>query len=153
MKVTALEEYGLRCMILLARNAAESSLTIPEISAREGLSLPYAGKLLMILRNAGLVKAARGRQGGYVISKPPEQIRLKEIFCALGKPLFSSGHCERYAGENECCVHAKDCTVKTVWGTVNNFVSGYLNNTTLADLALGKTVTVSSNREPDKKSS
>ena len=63
MKITAIEEYGLRCMILLARNNAPMSL--PEISDAEGLSIPYAAKLLGILRKADLVSAERGRNGGY----------------------------------------------------------------------------------------
>ena len=50
MKVTALEEYGLRCMVLLARSEEDHPLTLPEFSDREGVSVPYAGKLLMILK-------------------------------------------------------------------------------------------------------
>ncbi len=137
MKVTALEEYGLRCMILLARNAGVESLTLPEISAKEGLSLPYAGKLLMILKQSGLVKAVRGRRGGYTLAKPPEQIVLREVFNALGEPVFGPNHCERYTENGECCVHNEDCTVRTVWGTFNRFVSGYLDSVTLADLVKG----------------
>jgi Rrf2 family protein len=134
MKVSALEEYGLRCMILLAKNG-DSALTLPEISAREGLSLPYAGKLLMILKQSGLVNAARGRKGGYILAKPAGEIMLREIFSALGEPVFGSSHCERYTGDTECCIHADDCTVRNVWGAFNEFMSGYLDNVTLADLA------------------
>ncbi|SYZ72182.1 Transcriptional regulator, BadM/Rrf2 family [Candidatus Zixiibacteriota bacterium] len=137
MKVTALEEYGLRCMILLARSGTGESLTLPEISAKEGLSLPYAGKLLMILKQSGLVKAVRGRRGGYTLAKPAEEIVLREVFDALGEPVFGPNHCERYNEDGECCVHNDDCTVRTVWGTFNRFVSGYLDSVTLADLVKG----------------
>jgi len=135
MKVSALEEYGLRCMVLLARSGPGESLTLPEISAKEGLSLPYAGKLLMILKQAGLVKAVRGRKGGYALTRSPETVVLREIFNALGEPVFGPTHCERYTEEGECCVHNEDCTVRNVWGTFNQFVSGYLDSVTLADLA------------------
>lgn len=138
MKVTALEEYGLRCMILLARNANEGGITLPEISAKEGLSLPYAGKLLMILKQAGLVQAVRGRHGGYTLAKAAAEIPLREVFAALGEPVFSPSHCERYVGDSDCCVHAEDCTVRTVWGTFNKFVNGYLDSVTLEDLASGR---------------
>jgi Rrf2 family protein len=136
MKVTALEEYGLRCMILLAKNNG-TSLTLPEISAREGLSLPYSGKLLMILKRAGLVRASRGRKGGYVLARPASEILLRDIFDALGEPMFGPNHCERYTDKGECCVHAEDCAVRNVWGAFNDFVSEYLDNITLADLAAG----------------
>ncbi len=69
MKITALEEYGLRCMIALAQNWPEKSMTMPEISAKEGLSIPYVGKLLMLLKRAGLVKALRGRNGGFTLAE------------------------------------------------------------------------------------
>ncbi len=138
MKVTAIEEYGLRCMILLARNQ-ELSLTLPEISAREGFSQPYAGKLLMILKQAGLVRAARGRRGGYVLARPAQDILLKDIFGALGEPVFSASHCERFSGESDTCIHVDDCAVKDVWGAFNEFVTDYVARTSLADLAIGKT--------------
>lgn len=134
MKITALEEYGLRCMILLARSESEP-LTLPEISAREGLSLPYAGKLLMILKQAGLTRAARGRRGGYILARSPQQIPLKEIFQALGEPVYGPNHCRRYIGEKAHCIHNEDCTARAIWKTVSDFIDGYLGGMSLADLA------------------
>lgn len=137
MKITALEEYGLRCMLLLAQHGVESPLTLPEIGAKEGLSIPYAGKLLMILKQAGLARAVRGRLGGYVLSKAPERIYLKEIFEALGEPMYSSGHCQRYTGEYDECVHTPDCNVKRMWIGFERFVNNLFENVTLADLQSG----------------
>ncbi len=134
MKISALEEYGLRCMIILAREGRGTPLSLSDISAREGLSVPYAGKLLMILRQAGLVKAVRGRQGGYTLSRRAEDIFLKEIFDALGEPLFGSAHCDRHAGGRENCVHTEDCTVHHIWSNFDNYISGVLQRVTLADL-------------------
>jgi DNA-binding IscR family transcriptional regulator len=53
MKITSQEEYGLRCLMRLARAEDGRSLTIPEIAADEGLSFPYVAKLLAVLRQAG----------------------------------------------------------------------------------------------------
>jgi Rrf2 family protein len=138
MKVSALEEYGLRCMILLARcEKAEVSLTIPEISEKERLSLPYIGKLLMILKRSGLVRAIRGRRGGYTLSKPAATIFLREIFNALGEPVYGPNHCERFHAEDGNCVHSGDCTVRAIWAKFNEYMNDYYDNTTLADLAFG----------------
>lgn len=147
MKVSALEEYGLRCMILLAKSDEDTTLSLAEISSREGLSIPYAGKLLMILRQGGLVKAERGRQGGYALSRPPEQIRLSEVFNALGEPLFGSAHCERHAGGKEKCVHGQDCTVQHIWSSFDRFIRDILETVTLADLAGGRERLLASLRE------
>ncbi len=138
MKVSALEEYGLRCMILLAKShEQEETLSIADISSKEGLSIPYAGKLLMILRKGGLVIAERGRQGGYSLTRPPEEIPLKDIFDALGETLFGISHCARHAGGRENCVHGDDCTVQHIWLSFDRFINDILKTVTLADLAAG----------------
>ena len=138
MKVTALEEYGLRCMLLLARSGDDHPLTLPEFGLQEGVSIPYAGKLLMILKKSGLVTAVRGRKGGYVLALSPERITLKRVFDALGQPVFSSNHCDRFTGENEVCIHSGDCSVKNIWETVENFMETMLQRVTLADLVSGR---------------
>ena len=75
MKITAQEEYGLRCLLRLARAEGEhAALTIPEIAAAEGLSVPYVAKLLAVLRQAGLIESARGRAGGYRFAGTPEEV-------------------------------------------------------------------------------
>src|SRR5262245_44582535 len=99
MKITAQEEYGLRCLLSLARAHGGQSLTIPEISAAENLSQPYVGKLLAVLRQSGLVESVRGRTGGYHLSQQPQNIRLGMVMRALGEPLFEDpGYCEKHAG-------------------------------------------------------
>jgi Rrf2 family protein len=137
MKVTALEEYGLRCMLVFARRGSRKPITLPEIGATEGLSIPYAAKLLMILKKAGLVKAVRGRGGGYILARSPQEIVLKEIFEALGDSFFGSHHCQRYSGDSEDCVHTEDCTVRDMWLTFDRYIGDILDKVTLADLACG----------------
>jgi len=139
MKVTALEEYGLRCLLLFADNGESQSLTLQEISNKEGLSLPYAGKLLMILKKAGLVEAIRGRKGGYVLSRPASEIKLQEVFSALGESLYGSHHCEKYSESDDVCVHSDDCKVGSLWDSFNTHIQSILTTVTLADVAEGKT--------------
>jgi Rrf2 family protein len=136
MKVSAIEEYGLRCMVLLAKNNG-GPLTLPEISEKEGLSLSYSGKLLMLLKHADLVKSVRGRQGGYVLAKPAEEFVLKQIFDALGTPLYNPKHCERYTGDLANCIHTGDCTIRGMWKGFSRIFDGMLKKLTLADLANG----------------
>ncbi len=136
MKITALEEYGLRCMLLLAKSYG-NTLTLSDFSQRERLSIPYAGKLLMILKKARLVKAVRGRNGGYALSKAASEIYLKEIFYALGEPVFSPSHCQRYSGDEETCVHTSDCSVRDIWIGVGGLIENVMERITLADIASG----------------
>ena len=134
MKITALEEYGLRCMLFLAKHHESKPLTLPEFSKNEGVSIPYVGKLLMILKKADLVKAIRGRNGGYSLTRDPSDILLKEIFDALGEPVYSAEHCDKFSGDKAICVHKNKCTVRGVWKTFDGFIGTILTKITLADL-------------------
>src|SRR5260370_8079238 len=89
MKITAQEEYGLRCLLRLAQAAEGQSLTLPDIASGEGLSVPYAAKLLTVLRQAGLIASVRGRAGGYRLARPPEHIPLRPLLLTLAEPLFA----------------------------------------------------------------
>jgi len=137
MKITALEEYGIRCMLLLAKGGSDRPLTIAEIGSKEGLSIPYAGKLMMILKHGGLVKAVRGRRGGYILARAPQAILLKEVFDSLGEPVYSLRHCQRYTGERENCVHTSDCNVRVMWSAFNRYIGGMLEKISLADMLNG----------------
>jgi len=137
MKITALEEYGLRCMLFLAKHEDQTALTLPEISAHEGFSIAYAGKLLMILKHSALVRSVRGRNGGYILAKSADKIFLKEIFDCLGESVFTREYCDRHSGENDSCVHQGNCGVQKMWMGIDRFISGIFNKITLADMASG----------------
>ena len=134
MKVTAQEEYGLRCMMQMAATGPERTLTIHEIAGREGLSAAYVGKLMNLLRAAGLVESLRGRAGGYVIARPPKTISVSEILASLGGRIFEPHYCERFPGEGSECVHLGDCSIRSLWGTLEGLVEQVLSRTTLADM-------------------
>jgi len=137
MKITALEEYGLRCLMVLGKSWPQKSLSMPEISTSEGLSISYVGKLLMILKQAGLVKTVRGRNGGYSLAGPPQTLKLDTIFAALGEPIYNQNYCRKYSGDNELCVHLHDCNVRHMWRSFGHFINNVLEKLTLADLLNG----------------
>ena len=82
MKISAQEEYGIRCLLRLAEQGAGGILTIPGLARAEGLSPPYVAKLMRILRKGGLVKSVRGQAGGYMLTRPLGQIRVAEALAA-----------------------------------------------------------------------
>jgi Rrf2 family protein len=142
MKISAQEEYGLRCLLQLAQAGSEQSLTIPEIAAAEGLSVPYVAKMLSVLRQAGLIESVRGRSGGYRLASPPAEIRLGPVLLVLGEPLYEDpGYCERHKGtetaENGICVHHGGCSLRALWQNLEQWMRRALDQITLADLLLG----------------
>lgn len=134
MKVTAQEEYGLRCMMQVAGSGLERPLTVHEIGSREGLSGAYVAKLMNLLRDAGLVDSVRGRSGGYYIARPPEKVSVSEILAALGGHIFEDHYCERFPGDGDECVHTTECSIRSLWGTLEGLVEQVLRRTSLADL-------------------
>lgn len=137
MKITAQEEYGLRLLLRLARVPEGESLTIPEIAAAEGLSVPHVAKILSVLRQAGLIESVRGRSGGYRLAVGAADIHLGAVLLVLGDPLFDDpSYCQRHAGTepNGVCVHHGGCTVRALWQTLEQWMRRTLDQITVADL-------------------
>jgi len=134
MKLSSQEEYGLRCLLEIARGGEGSSLTIPAISELARISPAYVAKLLRILRRAGFVKSARGQVGGYTLARPADQIVVGELLAALGGRLFEPGFCNYHAGMELVCANSVDCSIRSLWYSVQLLVDQVLSGTTLKDL-------------------
>lgn len=134
MKLTANEEYGFRCLLQIGRRGAGGSLTIPEISRAEGISVPYVAKLLRSLRTGGLTKSVRGKAGGYSLSRPANQIVVADVLVVLGGRMFESGFCKSHAGVGSTCTHSEDCSIRTLWHAIQGALDHVLAKTTLQDL-------------------
>jgi Rrf2 family protein len=133
MKFTAQEEYGLRCLLQLARSP-EGELTLPEISAREGISLAYVGKLMRVLRQGGVVKASRGQKGGYQLTQPASRLSVGHVLMVLGGTLYSTDFCGQHTGNEDVCVHNTGCSLRSLWMALDVAVGGALEKMMLADL-------------------
>ena len=134
MKISAQEEYGLRCLLQLARaETIGESLTLSQLARLEGISTANAGKLLWILSKAGLVQSTRGIKGGYSLARPASQIHLNQVIRVLeGEPAES--HCKSYAGVLDACVHTGDCGIRPVIVGLHEIVENALSQITLAQL-------------------
>ena len=133
MKVSAQEEYGLRCLFQLARLSPGESLTLGQIAEGEGISQANAGKLMWLLNKAGLVASTRGTKGGYALARPAEEIHLSDIIKVLDEDMLE-GHCKSYTGLQEICVHTGDCGIRPVLISLHEIVQSALERITLAQL-------------------
>ena len=134
MKFTAQEEYGLRCLLRIAKNKNPDGMTIPEISNAEGISQAHAAKLLRIMRLGGLLQSTRGKQGGYTLSKRPDEINLGEVLNILDGKLFDISFCGGHTGIENICTHDINCSIRSLWRVVQNTVDSVLTRTTLQNL-------------------
>ena len=133
MKISAQEEYGLRCLVQLATLPKGESLTLPQIAEREGISTANAGKLMWLLNKAGFVQSTRGTKGGYFLSRPAIDIHLNEIIKVLDEDVMTK-HCENYTGVLDSCVHNGDCGIRPVIVGLHEIVENALSQITLAQL-------------------
>lgn len=136
MHISAVEEYGLRCALQLATLEKGSVLAASQIAEREGISVQYASKIMHLFKKAGLVKAARGMQGGFFLES--KDIPLKDIFSALKEDKEDRDFCGQYKGLQTECVHLKDCSVRPVWDVLSHYFDSVLSQVTLSDLASGE---------------
>ncbi|HZH32457.1 MAG TPA: Rrf2 family transcriptional regulator [Pyrinomonadaceae bacterium] len=133
MKVSAQEEYGLRCLLQLAPLGAGEYLTLTQIAEREGISVANAGKLLWILNKAGLVTSIRGTKGGYRLARAASEIHLDEIIKVLDEDVLAS-HCNSYTGILDACVHTGNCGIRPVIVGLHDVVRRAMASITLAQL-------------------
>jgi len=134
LKLSFQEEYGLRCLLRVATLSDPGYLTINEISEDEALSTSYVAKLMRILRQCGFVRSVRGQVGGYALARPAEKIIVGEVLAALGGRLFDPRFCFEHSGLEASCKKLRECSIRTLWRTLQVLVDQVLSKVTLADL-------------------
>lgn len=134
MKISAQEEYGLRCLLRVAHAPDLSPQTLARVAEAEGLGTDYVLKLLQRLRQAGLLATVRGARGGYRLARPAARITVWEALAPLGAPLLPEDFCDCHSGRQRDCVRLLDCSLRALWSAVDRSVRGVLEGVTLADL-------------------
>lgn len=138
MHLMAQEEYGLRCLVQVARHRGPEPLTIPEIARAEGLSPEYTAKLMRALRKGGLVSSTRGAGGGYRLARAAEDVTAWDVLEILGGSFFPESFCDSHPGQHKDCVHTPNCSIRALWRRAEGAVRGVLGGVTLADLLRGE---------------
>ena len=133
MKLTAQEEYGLRCLLQIA-HSPEGFSTIGEIASHEGLTSAYVAKLLRLMRKAGLVISVRGRTGGFRLSRSGTEISIGQVLSVLGGRIYSEQFCRSYRGHKRTCVHDTDCSIRSLWAAIGSLVENATSRVMLPDL-------------------
>jgi len=137
MKITAQEEYGLRCILQLARDEKSGTLMVRDIAEREGLSVAYVEKLLWTLGRSGIVESVRGPKGGYRLTRPCSEISLGEVMRVLGGIPTEEEICSQFTGNHDACVHHNDCELKPVWASITDFVHSVFDKVPISSLLNG----------------
>jgi Rrf2 family protein len=134
MKFSTQEEYGLRLLLRIGKSNSTNGMTIPELSELEGLTEANVAKILRVLRLAGFVDSSRGQTGGYKLARFPNEILVGDILTALGGKLYESSFCDLHAGVENICTNSIDCSIRSLWKTIQTMLDGVLSKITLQDL-------------------
>jgi len=137
MRLSSQEEYGLRCLLRLARKEAREPVNIQEIADAEGMTPEYVAKLMRVLREGGLVQSTRGAGGGYRLVRPPADVTIWQALEVLGGDFFSDSFCDSHPGQRRDCIHTTDCSIRALWRGINTMLRSALSGITLADLMRG----------------
>src|SRR6476469_9774745 len=129
-------KYGLKAMILLAREHGTGPILIGDLAEKEAIPKKFLENILLGLKHRGLVHSRKGPHGGYQLAREAEKISVGEIVRALDGPLalVSCVSQTAYAPCEEC-VTEKDCAVRRVFQQVRDETARILDGTTLAAAA------------------
>jgi Rrf2 family protein len=134
MRYTKRTEYGLICMIYIAKNLEANWVTIKEIAAKENYPVAYIEKILQSLRHAGLVVSHQGNHGGYELARKPSEITLRQIIDALEGTTFEV-FCAPEVREDIVCNHICMCGAKPIWRKTKDLLDHFYDSITLETLA------------------
>lgn len=118
-------------MFELAKNYGSGTMSLKDIAKNQELSETYLEQLIAPLRKAGYVNSIRGAQGGYELSKKPEDIKVGDIIRLLEGPLAPSD-CV-IDGESECA-RAEYCVTRTIWERIMDSINNVIDSITLRDM-------------------
>ena len=131
MMISTKGRYALRVMLDLAQNKSKEYISLTEISERQGISVKYLELVVSILNRAGYVNSMRGKNGGYKLSRAPEDYTVGAIL-KLTEGNLSPVNCLNN-GVSEC-KNSDVCLTLPLWKELDNIIDGYLENVTLRDL-------------------
>jgi Rrf2 family iron-sulfur cluster assembly transcriptional regulator len=134
VRVSTKGDYACRALLSLALHVDESGPTsVGDIARRTGLPQPYLEQILLALKGAGLVKSKRGVGGGYVLSRPIEEIRLSEILSAVDGPISLGDFGEPH--QDGSCDHEGQCVLLSIWKQAGELMRAHMEGFTLAEVA------------------
>jgi Rrf2 family protein len=130
MKISTRARYGTRLMVALGAHYGQRPVFLKEIAKAEEISEKYLSQIIMPLKAAGLVNSFRGAHGGYVLSRAPAQISLKDIVGVLEGD-FNLVGC---VGNPSECSRVSICVTRDLWSKLGRQISEMLKTVTLEDL-------------------
>lgn len=131
MKISTKGRYALRMLLDLAMHEADGFVALKDIAERQEISKKYLEQIVPLLNKSNLLKTNRGYQGGYMLSKSPDQYTVGEIL-RISEGNLCPVACLQY--EQNDCPRANECMTLDVWKGLYKVITEYLDGITLQDI-------------------
>ena len=131
MKVSTKGRYALRMLLDLAINKDDGFISLKEIAERQGISKQYLEQIVTLLNTSNVLRANRGKQGGYMLSKDPSQITVGQIL-RITEGNLTSVACLK--DEVNYCERADSCITLPMWKGLDRVITDYLDSVNLQSM-------------------
>jgi len=131
VKISTKGRYALRMLLDLAEHKNRGFIALKEIAGRQNISKQYLEQIILIMNNSNLLRANRGKQGGYMLTKEPSDITVGHILRITEGNLSSITCLETNVNQ---CEKADTCKTLFIWKELNKVIADYLDSVTLQDI-------------------
>lgn len=130
MNITSRSRYALKIMIDLATSTSAEPVRRQDMARRQGVPAKYLDQILVFLRKAQLVESIRGREGGYRLMRPPEEISVWDIFHAAEDGLYPV----LCLDQDLHCLYESSCVTHDPWRQIFDAMKAPLANMSLKSM-------------------
>ena len=132
MKLTSKGRYAVMALVDLAKFNSRSPVSLRDISLRQGISLDFLEQIFSKLKKNEIVQSIRGTQGGYILNKQPNEIKLANIFHAVDETV-KTVQCKKESKKG-CNGKASKCITHNLWDELETHINNFFENKSLEDL-------------------
>jgi len=132
MKLTSKGRYAVMALADLAKFNSKNPVSLRDISLRQGISLDYLEQIFSKLKKSNIVKSIRGTNGGYILTKDPEKIKLSNIFLAVDEKV-KTVQCKKESKKG-CNGKLTKCITHYLWDDLEMHINDFFDKKNLGDL-------------------
>ena len=129
MMVSTKGRYALMIMTYLAEHQKNGPVSLKDIAENKEMGIKYLEIIVASLNKAGLLKSSRGKNGGYMLNKAPEEYTLLSILKVAEGDLAPVA-----CVKPDYCENSPSCKTYKMWKELDDLIEDYLASKTLADL-------------------
>ena len=135
MKISTKGRYALRMMVDIAEHQKDGYVTLKDVALRQGISKKYLEQIALHISQAGMLRAVRGYQGGYMLARPASEYCVHSILQVV-EGSMAPVTCLQQAENN--CERRDTCRTLPLWQGLEALIRNYLSGITLEDVVEGR---------------